>query len=253
MRALGDAGRRIENLEGNGTMATIELERTSVAASNDNVTTAAIDFPEAFGDKQTLKRALFALQRGPIRFHRDNVIACEGDAADYLFLVVRGVVRHCKTFENGTRNIVAFYLPGDLFGWSDAKHGLSVEAAADAMVMFIKRAGLLSIASQEGRVASFLLATTTNDLRRSHEHSLLINKSATCRVATFLADLWTRSGKLKYLDLPVSHQDIADYLGVTIETLSRAITGMERSGVLNRVSARRLIIRNEMALEQMMR
>jgi CRP/FNR family nitrogen fixation transcriptional regulator len=234
-------------------MTVAELERTPVAASNDNGTTTAIDFPEAFGDKRTLKRALSALQRGPIRFHRDNVIACEGDAADYLFLVISGVVRHCKTFENGRRNIVAFYLPGDLFGWSNAKHGLSVEAAADAMVLFIKRAGLLSIASQEGRVASFLLATTTNDLRRSQEHSLLINKSAPCRVATFLAGLWTRSGNLQYLDLPVSHKDIADYLGLTIETLSRTITGLERSGVVSRVSARRLIIRNEMALERMMR
>jgi len=230
-----------------------ELERTSVAASNDNGTTTAIDFPEAFGDKHTLKQALSALQRGPIRFHRDNVIACEGDAADYLFLVVSGVVRHCKTFENGSRNIVAFYLPGDLFGWSNAKHVLSVEAAADAMVLFIKRAGLLSIAAQESQVARFLLATTTNDLRRSYEHSLLINKRATCRVGTFLADLWARSGKLKYLDLPVSHQDIADYLGLTIETLSRTITSMERSGVISRVSARRLVIRNELALERMMR
>jgi len=234
-------------------MTTVELERPSFAASNDNGTTTAIDFPEAFGDKRTLKRALSALQRGPIRFHRDNVIACEGDAADYLFLVISGVVRHCKTFENGSRNIVAFYLPGDLFGWSDAKHGLSVEAAADAMVLFIRRAGLLSIASQEGRVASFLLATTTNDLQRSYEHSLLMSRSATCRVGTFLAELWRRSGKLKCLDLPVPHQDIADYLGLTVETLSRTITGLERSGVLSRVSARRLIIRNEMALERMMR
>jgi CRP/FNR family nitrogen fixation transcriptional regulator len=69
----------------------------------------------------------------------------------------------------------------------------------------------------------------------------------------FLADLWTRSGKLRYLDLPVSHQDIADYLGLTIETLSRTITGMERSGMISRVSTRRLIIRNEMALERTMR
>jgi CRP/FNR family nitrogen fixation transcriptional regulator len=234
-------------------VAMIELRRTSVAASNDNETTAAIDFPGAFGDKQTLKRALFALQWGPIRFHRDNVIACEGEAADYLFLVVSGVVRHCKTFENGTRNIVAFYLPGDLFGWTDAKHVLSVEAAADAMVMFIKRAGLLSIASQESRVASLLLTTTTNDLRRSQEHTLLMNKSATYRVATFLVDLWTRSGKFKYLDLPVSHQDIADYLGLTIEHLSRTITRMERSGLISRVSTHRLIIRNELALQRMMR
>jgi CRP/FNR family nitrogen fixation transcriptional regulator len=217
----------------------IELERP-VAASRD--------FPEAFGDEHTLKRALSALQRGPIRFRRDNVIACEGERADYLFLVVSGVVRHCKTFENGSRNIVAFYLPGDLFGWNDA---LSVEAAADAMVVFIKRAGLLAIASQESRVASLLLAATTNDIRRSHEHILLMNKSATCRVAAFFNDLWKRSGKFKYLDLPVSHQDIADYLGLTIETLSRSITVMEQSGLVSRVSPRRLMILDETALERM--
>jgi CRP/FNR family nitrogen fixation transcriptional regulator len=82
---------------------------------------------------------------------------------------------------------------------------------------------------------------------------LLMSRRVTCRVATFLAELWTRSGKPKCLDLPVSHRDIADYLGVTIETLSRAITGMEQSGVLSRVSARRLIVRNEIALERMMR
>ena len=230
-------------------MVVVELE----GRSRSNRATTALDSPEAFGSAETLKRALFALQRGPIRFHRDNVIACEGEAADYLFLVVSGVVRQCKTFENGTRNIVAFYLPGDLFGWSDARHVLSVEAAADAMVLFIKRAGLLSIASKESQVASFLLATTTNDLRRSHEHTLLMNKSATCRVATFLTGLWERSGKFKYLDLPVSHQDIADYLGLTIETLSRTITGMERSGLIGRVSTRRLVVLNEMALERMMR
>src|SRR5215831_3493936 len=75
---------------------------------------------EAFVDEQTLKRALSALQRGPLRFYRNNVIACEGDSADYIFLVVSGVVRSCKTFECGGRSVVAFYLPGDLFGfWSE--------------------------------------------------------------------------------------------------------------------------------------
>jgi CRP/FNR family transcriptional regulator, nitrogen fixation regulation protein len=230
----------------------IELERPSFAPSNDNVTTAT-DFPDVFGDEQALKRALFALQRGPIRFRRDNVIACEGEAADYVFFVVSGVVRHCRTFENGSRNIVAFYLPGDLFGWNDVKHALSVEAAADAMVVFIKRAGLLSMAAQEGRIASFLLSTTTAEICRSHEHTLLMTRDATCRVATFLADLWRRSGKLECLHLPISHQDIADYLGLSIEHLSRTITCMERYGVLTRVSPRRLIIRNEIALQRMMR
>jgi CRP/FNR family transcriptional regulator, nitrogen fixation regulation protein len=215
---------------------------------------ASVDFPAAFGTDEVLKRALSALQRGPIHFSRNNVIACEGDPADHIFLVVSGLVRSCKSFWGGSRNIVAFYLPGDLFGVADLKYcRLSVEAASDATVLFIKRNALLSIASRECRVASFLLAITTNELRRSQEHALLMSMNAKCRLAMFLTDQWTRSGKENYLNLPMSHRDIADHLGLTIETVSRTITGMERSGLVTRVSPRRLIMRNPCALEQLIK
>ena len=82
----------------------------------------SVDFPAAFGTHAQLKRALSALQHSPIRFYRDSVIACEGDAADYVFFVVSGVVRSCKAHENGGRSISAFYLPGDLFGFTDLKY-----------------------------------------------------------------------------------------------------------------------------------
>ena len=203
---------------------------------------------EAFVADRTLKLALSALQRGPIHFRRNNVIACEGDAADYIFLVVSGVVRSCKTFQNGTRNVVAFYLPGDLFGWDAQQCTLSVEAATDAMVLFIKRSGLLSLAARESRVSSFLLAITTGELRRAQEHGLLMSRNAKCRLATFLTDLSKRLGKAGSINLPMSHQDIADHLGLTIETLSRNITELERSGVIARVSPRSLMVRDRRAL-----
>jgi len=218
-----------------------------VGALKRNANTNVV--PEEFADEQTLKRALAALQRGPIRFRRNNVIACEGDAADYIFLVVSGVVRSCKAFQNGDRSVVAFYLPGDLFGWDDQKCTLSVEAATDAMVLFIKRAGLMAIAAQEGRVANFLLEITTTELQRSQEHGLLMSRSAKCRVTSFLVDLSKRLGKTAHVDLPMSHQDIADHLGLTIETLSRTITDLEHSGVITRSSSsRKLIVQNRSAL-----
>ena len=107
------------------------------------------------GKDLSLKRALCTLQRGPVRFYRDNVIVCDEneDAADYIFFVVSGVVRSCKSFENGNRNVVAF--SGDLFGWTDLKRSLSLEAATDTAVLFLKRSALLSLASRESRVASF--------------------------------------------------------------------------------------------------
>ena len=213
---------------------------------------ASVDFLEALSADQALKRTLSALQRGPISFYRDNVIAAEGDATDYIFFVVKGVVRSCKTFESGARSIVAFYLPGDVFGWSDLTHSLSVEAVTDTEVLFVKRAAFLSIASADVRVANFLLAATSNKLRRAQEHGLLLGMSSKCRVAKFLIDLWTRLGKAKYLDVPMTHQDIADHLALTTETVSRAITNLERSGLIKRVSRQRLLLQNRFALGHIM-
>jgi len=185
-------------------------------------------------------------------FFRDNVIAFDEDVADHLMFVVTGVVRSCKICKSGTRSVVSFYLPGDLFGWSEPKLSLSIEAATDSEVLFIKRSGLLSLASRDVRVANVLLTAASNEIARAQEHVLLMSKSAKCRAATFLTDLWVRLGKAKYLDVPMSHQDIADYLGLTIETLSRSITDLERSGLISRVTGRALLLRNHFALGRMM-
>ena len=203
-------------------------------------------------DEEVLKRALKALRRSPMQYYRDNVIVREGEPADFMFLVVSGTVRACRTFNTGSRSIIAFYLPGDLFGWANLNHSFSVEAATDAVVQFLKRSTLQSITSRESRVAGFLQTATINELRRTQEHALLMSRGAKYRVAAFLTDLWARLGKPRYLGLPMSHQDIADHLGITIETLSRTITSMERAGIIARGPHRRLLLRNRPALLQMM-
>jgi CRP/FNR family nitrogen fixation transcriptional regulator len=237
-------------------MTNIDFDKTPFVTPKDAKTfgtvDSSVDFFEALGADQALRRTLCALQRGPIRFCRDNVIAAEGDATDYIFFVIKGVIRSCKTFENGARSIVAFYMPGDVFGWSDLTHSLAIEAATDTELLFVKRRALLSIAFREVRVANFLLTATSNKLRRAQEHGLLMTRSAKCRVAKFLIDLWTRSGKAKYLDVPMSHQDIADHLGLQVETVSRAITDLERSGLITRVSRHRLLLQNRFALGHIM-
>jgi len=237
-------------------MANLDFDKTPLVEPDDSkifgTVDTAVDFATACGNNVSLKRALPALQRGPVRFYRDNVIVCDEEAADYLFFVVSGVVRSCKVFEAGARTIVAFYLPGDLFGFTDLKRLRSVEAATDTTVLFLKRKTLLSLAARESRVASFLLSATTNDLEGAEEHILLKSKSAKCRVATFLRGLWVSLGQPKYLEVPMSYQDIADYLGLTIETLSRSITDLERSGLMSRVTGRTLLLRNHFALGRMM-
>ena len=202
-------------------------------------------------DQKTVRDSIFALRRGPVRYSRGAMIACEGDAPDYIYVVVSGVVRSCKTHRDGSRGIVAFNLPGDLFGWSgEPVHPLSLEAATDTAVLFFKRSALLAAAMHDSRIASYLLAATTDELRRTQASLLLVSRSAECRVTTFLIDLSMRMGNSKYLDLPMSHQDIADYLGLTIETLSRTITTLEKSGSIARSSCRTLILRNHASLKR---
>ena len=202
-------------------------------------------------DQRTVKDSILAFRRGPIRHRHHAMIACEGDPTDYMYVVVSGVVRSCRAHRDGTRGIVAFHLPGELFGWSGGLvHSLSLEAATDTLVFFFKRSALLAAAIRDGKIATYLLAATTNELRRVQDHSLLLSRRAECRVAAFLIDLSMRLGTTSYLDLPMSHRDIADHLGLTIETLSRTITRLEKSGSIARSSCQTLVIRNCAALAQ---
>ena len=205
------------------------------------------------GEQKVLARTVRALRRGPIRDSRDQTIAIEGEASEYIFLVISGVVRSFRSFQDSTRSIVDFHIPGELFGLTNfPTHSLTAEASTDATILFFKRSALLSIAERESQVASFLLTATLNELRRLQERSLLISRDAKCRLAAFLIDLSLRQRTQKCLDVPMTHHDIADYLGLTIETLSRVITQLEKSGLIARgPSPRSLILKNPGALARM--
>jgi CRP-like cAMP-binding protein len=152
---------------------------------------------------KSLARNLFALRRGPIRYSRGRTIFVEGDASEYIFLVISGVVRSFRSFQDGRRGIVTFYLPTEFFGLTNQPtHLLTAEAAADANILFFKRAALVSLAERESRIANFLLMTTQIELRRIQEHSLLISRDAKGRLASFLIDLSKRMGTQTWLDLP---------------------------------------------------
>ena len=203
-------------------------------------------------EHKSLARSIFALRRGPVRHSRDQTIVVEGDASDYIFLVISGVVRSFRSFQNGTRSIVSFYLPTEFFGLTNhPTHLLTAEAVTDANILFFKRSALFSMAKRESQIADFLLTTTLTELRRTQKYSLKISKSAKGRVASFLVDLSKRMRTQTCLDLPMSHKDIADHLGMTIETLSRIITQMENSGVIARGRSHDLILNNLQALAQM--
>jgi CRP/FNR family transcriptional regulator, nitrogen fixation regulation protein len=125
------------------------------------------------------------------------------------------------------------------------------EAIADARLRVIKRGALAALAGRDPEVAGELFALTTRELRRVQRRMLLLAKTAQERVASFLLEMAERSLGGNAIDLPMPRQDIADYLGLTIETVSRTLTSLESCAAIEVPSSRHIVLRNRSALNRM--
>ena len=185
-------------------------------------------------------------------FPRNAEIYGEGEAAEYIYRVVSGSVRTYKLLADGRRQIGGFYLPGDMFGLEPGdEHTFSAEAIVESKVLVIKRSAVTALAKRDTEVARQLWNLTGRELRRGQDHILLLIKSAHERVATFLLEMAERVSAGNAVDLPMSRQDIADYLGLTIETVSRTLTHMESLATIEVPSSRRIVLRNRAALNRL--
>ena len=188
----------------------------------------------------------------PMSFGRNEEIYGEAEPADFLYKVVSGAVRMYKVLNDGRRQIGAFYLPGDMFGLEVGDmHASSAEAVGDATVLVFKRSAVIALAGRDTEVARELWDMTARELRRTQEHMLLLIKNAQERVASFLLDMATRNPKSDQIELPMSRQDMADFLGLTIETVSRTMTQLEHTQVIALPSSRRITLRNRAMLSKL--
>jgi CRP/FNR family transcriptional regulator, nitrogen fixation regulation protein len=188
----------------------------------------------------------------PMAFARNAEIYGENEPAEYLYKLVSGAVRTSKILNDGRRQIGEFYMPGDIFGLEMGRdHSFSAEAISDAKVIVIKRSAVEALATRDNDVARQLWATTGRELQRMQEHILLLIKTAQERVAGFLLEMAGRIKSTTEVELPMSRQDIADYLGLTIETVSRTLTILENSAAIALPSSRRIVLRNPAALRRL--
>ena len=193
-----------------------------------------------------------ALIGASMSFARNAEIYGENEPADYLYKVISGTVRTYKILSDGRRQICGFYLPGDVFGLEmGEEHTFSAEAISDARVLVIKRSTVVGLAARDNEVARHLWALTSRELRRLQDHILLLIKTAQERVASFLLEMASRTPAGNSVELPMSRQDIADYLGLTIETVSRTLTHLANTAAIELPSSRRVVIRNGLALRHM--
>jgi len=192
------------------------------------------------------------LMGAPMPFCRNAEIYGENEPAEYVYKVISGTVRTYKVLNDGRRQIGAFYLPGDVFGLEiDDVHTFSAEAIVDSKVLVVKRASLVALAARDNDVARQLWAMTAGELQRAQDHIMLLIKTAQERVAGFLLEMAKRSAASSEVDLPMSRQDIADYLGLTIETVSRTLTQLEKGAAIAVPTSRRIVLRNRAALSRL--
>ena len=189
----------------------------------------------------------------PMRFGRNAEVYGEDEQAEYLYRVVSGAVRTYKVLADGRRQIGGFYLPGDIFGLEAGEaHAFSAEAVNDSQILVIKRSAVMDLAARDSSVAQQLWTVTGRELQRAQEHVLLLIKSAQERVAGFLVEMARRApGSVSTIQLAMSRQDIADYLGLTIETISRTLTQFEKSAAIALPTSRQIEIRNRAALARL--
>jgi CRP/FNR family transcriptional regulator/CRP/FNR family nitrogen fixation transcriptional regulator len=186
---------------------------------------------------------------------RGTCLYREGDAADQLFEVVSGVLRLTRVLENGRRQVIAFGLPGDILGFpKGTRHQAECDVIDDAVVVAHRRS-MLETGTGDPELHRRLLLAALREIAAMQDHFLMLaRKSAMEKVASFLITVAARSqvriGNHACISLPMSRADIADFLGLTIETVCRMITRLRQSGIIRLETAQSVLVLDMDALTE---
>jgi len=188
-----------------------------------------------------------------ITYKKGTEIFGEKEPADYVYQVRTGAARSYKLLTDGRRQIGSFHLVGDIFGLENGDaHRFTAEAVVTTTVRLIKRLSLEAVAKSDAVVSQNLLGMTTLNLKHAEDHMLLLGRKTSLeKVAAFLLEMDERLFATGIVALPMSRRDIADYLGLTLETVSRAISRLHRAGLLHFIGTnqREISLRDRARLE----
>ncbi|TSE13317.1 cyclic nucleotide-binding domain-containing protein [Mesorhizobium intechi] len=190
------------------------------------------------------------LESGPLQpvmfFPASSEIYAQGEKAGAFYQVEFGAVRIYRLLADGRRQISAFHLAGETFGFeAGTTHHFFAEAINATGVRVFRVTGGADMSHQ-------LLPLALKGLTRAQEHLLVLGRqNAIERVAAFLVDMVERQGGLRQVELPMSRVDIGDYLGLTIETVSRVFTRLKDKGVIRLLNLRSVEILKQDVLQTM--
>lgn len=186
-----------------------------------------------------------------------QIVFREADESSFLFNVVRGLIRLSKLLPNGKRQITGFLYHGDFLGLTIAgNYPYSAEAIVPTQLCRFSRSGLMQLFEEYPKLEHRLLALASNELIEAQEHIVLLGrKNASEKIATFLLMLSRRFGSTTdgtiSLDAPMSREDMADYLGLTVESVSRNLSQLRRSRIIRLPEPRHIEILKPERLEEM--
>ena len=172
-----------------------------------------------------------------LRVSRNKTIFNEGDPAEYSYKVVSGTVRLCKHMTDGRRQIAQFLFPGDFFSFADfGEHSFTAEAVTDVVLVSYAQRQVAQLCEERRSVNQRLLTFLSQRICAMQDHLILLGcQAAKGRIASFLLQLSEQTGSEEdqLFDVPMSRLDIADYLGLRIETVCRVLSEMKRMRVID--------------------
>lgn len=179
-------------------------------------------------------------------YHANEVIYAPGDAAGPLYLVVTGAVRIVRLTQDGRRQISGFHFAGEVFGFeADEEHHCYAESVDGAGVRLLR-----PTAGRGFGQSAMMIALRS--LQRAHDHAVLLGRlSATEKMSAFLLDLLDRQGSDHIVNLPMQRNDIADYLGLTFETVSRVLRVLKDRGLIRLARVDQIEVLDPASLEDL--
>lgn len=177
----------------------------------------------------------------------------QGNQARYVFELRSGVLRQTRSLETGERQVIGFHFPGDLVGFSpDGVYRTGCTAITDARAL-IHRTDNLTAPGRDPGLQDHMLVAAVQAIALAQDQQVMLGRRSACaKVEAFVQYLVERSGiwcqgQLK-IDIPMSRYDIADFLGLAVETVSRSLTDLRNAGVIRMDDAHRLTILRPAAL-----
>jgi CRP/FNR family nitrogen fixation transcriptional regulator len=187
-------------------------------------------------------------------FGKNQKIHGECEPAHFIYEVARGAARSYKLLSDGRRQICAFHFPGDIFGLEDAaSYRFTTEAIVETTARVIRRHSLEYAAARDIAVANNLLNLAAETLLHAENHMLLLGqKNSLEKVVAFLLEMNRRLARTSMIALPMCRRDIADYLGLTLETVSRALSYLRDKRVIGFSDAgqREIVLQDRRRLQE---